>query len=199
MLYGRSQRAVLHAREKHKTLKRMTGSIETRYCGRFPACTGHCGARGSRACVRIKLGHVNSRKGFAMRYYGDIGIHGETVGMSANVTPRSTKAGTRDHLLFIALTSSGDFQVDANKHWQRARCARDSTGDYLFDPREVVRRGYSVVAKDLKKWEIVKRFPEKKAKAWYKICETFYTEFESDPKNLLIITTTIMHRRYFVN
>lgn len=120
-------------------------------------------------------------------YYGDIGIHGETVGMSADRTrPQSTKAGSRDHLLFIALTSSGDFLVDADKHWESARKARESTtGDYLFDPREVVRRGYSRVAKDLKEWGIVEGFAEKKAKAWYRICETLSNKCQSDPNNLL--------------
>jgi hypothetical protein len=31
-----------------------------------------------------------------------------------------------------------------------------------------------------------KAFPGKKAKAWYKICETFSTKFQSDPRNFLI-------------
>jgi hypothetical protein len=82
-------------------------------------------------------------------YNSQGGIHGETVATSRERNrPRNVKVGTRDHLLFIALTSSVDRQRNAYDLWDRAQKARQSDRDcYLFDPDRVA--GYAAVWREM--------------------------------------------------
>jgi hypothetical protein len=59
-------------------------------------------------------------------YNSQAGIHGETVATSRERNrPRNVKVGSRDHLLFIALTSSVDRQRQAYSLWDAAQKARE--------------------------------------------------------------------------
>jgi hypothetical protein len=119
-------------------------------------------------------------------YNSQGGIHGETVATSRERNrPRNVKVGTRDHLLFIALTSSVDRQRNAYDLWDRAQKARQSDRDcYLFDPDRVVQTGFSKVSEDLKRLGISQKHgPD--ASAWFSICETFASKWHGDPNNFL--------------
>jgi hypothetical protein len=119
-------------------------------------------------------------------YNSETGIHGETVATSRERNrPRNVKVGSRDHLLFIALTSSVDRQRQAYSLWDAAQKARESERySYLFDPDKVVQSGFAKVADDLRRLGISQKHSSD-ASAWYSICETFATKWQSDPRNFL--------------
>jgi hypothetical protein len=120
-------------------------------------------------------------------YNSPIGIHGETVTTSWQMNcPRGVQTGSREQLVFIALTSSLDRQRDAIELWsRRAKPAHESDRDcYLFVPDKVVQAGFDKVSADLKRLGISQKH-DSDARAWYSICEAFAMKWGSDPRKFL--------------
>jgi hypothetical protein len=120
-------------------------------------------------------------------YNSKQGVHGETVETSwEKVRPGGLKTGSRDQLLYIALTSSVDRQRDAIELWAgRAKPTFESASDrWLFDPDKVVHEGIDRVSEELKRLGISQKHAND-ANAWYSICEALSTKWGSDPRNFL--------------
>ena len=63
------------------------------------------------------------------------GIHGRTD-MPEDITPNGVVRGSLDHILFITLTVSIDYQRDAPSLWASSRKTFDDPETrYLFDPK----------------------------------------------------------------
>ncbi len=140
----------------------------------------------SSLCSDMVRARAVAQKLYDAFYNSEDGIYGETAATSRNRNrPRNVEVGSRDHLLFIALTSSVDRQRNAYDLWHRAQQARESMEDcYLFDPEKVIEAGRTKVAEALKRLKVSRKHAPD-AKAWYSICETFATKWQSDPKLFL--------------
>ena len=115
------------------------------------------------------------------------GIRGETVNTSWKTNcPSGMTTGSREQLLFIALTSSVDRQRDAIELWaRRAKPAYESKRDYyLFDPQKVLQAGFDEVYADLSRLGISQKH-DPDATAWFSICEAFAMKWGGDPRNFL--------------
>jgi hypothetical protein len=68
--------------------------------------------------------------------FNTIGIHGQKT-MPEDAPPQGVKKSSLQHLLFITLTVSIDYQRDANALWTAARATyEDPATRYLFEPAD---------------------------------------------------------------
>lgn len=118
------------------------------------------------------------------RAFSTTGVHGRTE-MPEDLKPKGMRAGSLEHLLFITLTVSIDYQRDAPKLWESARKTfEDSQTNYLFDPRSLHITPFAKVVRDMQEHRLSKK-PKKDANIWRTVGVTFYKKWGSDPRNFL--------------
>jgi len=105
--------------------------------------------------------------------------------MPEDTTPTSVARGSLEHILFITLTVSIDYQRDAPSLWA---CSRKTFNDpetrYLFDPRLLHKTPFRKIVEDMQKYKLSKK-PQKDANIWRTVGVTFYKKWEGDPRNFL--------------
>ena len=112
------------------------------------------------------------------------GIHGRTD-MPEDITPNGAVKGSLDHILFITLTVSIDYQRDAPALWESSRrIFDDSEMKYLFVPKLLHETPFNKIVVDMQKHELSKK-PQKDANIWRIVGVTFYKKWGGDPRNFL--------------
>lgn len=112
------------------------------------------------------------------------GIHGRTD-MPEDITPNSVIRGSLDHILFITLTVSIDYQRDAPSLWESSRKTFDDPETrYLFDPKLLYETPSKKIGEDMQKYKLSKK-PQKDANIWQTVGVTFYKKWRGDPRNFL--------------
>lgn len=112
------------------------------------------------------------------------GIHGRTD-MPEDITPHSVIRGSLDHILFITLTVSIDYQRDALSLWESSRKTFDDPETrYLFDPKLLHETPFKKIREDMQKYKLSKK-PQKDANTWRTVGVTFYKKWRGDPRNFL--------------
>lgn len=113
------------------------------------------------------------------------GIHGQTA-MPEDLIPEGIDRGSREHLLFITLTVSIDYQRDAVALWNSSRMTyEDPSTWYLFEPEALYLTPFDKVLEDMQKYRLSQK-PFKDAWIWTTIATTFFKKYNSDPRNLLV-------------
>lgn len=116
--------------------------------------------------------------------FATTGIHGRKD-MPEDILPPNISLGTLEHILFITLTTSIDYQRDADALWQSSRQTfSDPSTRYLFDPRSVQETPLSNIIRDMQKYHLSRK-PEKDAKIWATVATSFYNKWHGDPRNFL--------------
>jgi len=116
--------------------------------------------------------------------FSTMGIHGRTD-MPEDIMPNSVVRGFLEHMLFITLTVSIDYQRDAPSLWKSARKTFDDPETrYLFDPKSLHETPFGKIVKDMQKYKLSKK-PQKDAYIWRTVGVTFYKKWEGDPRNFL--------------
>ncbi len=132
---------------------------------------------------------INSNRGKKLAellYYSfsTKGIHGRND-MPEDIIPNSITKGSLDHLLFITLTTSIDYQRDAPALWESSRKTFDDPETrYLFNPKLLHETPLSKIVEDMQKYKLAKK-PRKDAIIWRTVGVTFYKKWEGDPRNFL--------------
>jgi hypothetical protein len=112
------------------------------------------------------------------------GIHGRTD-MPEDITPNNVVRGSLDHILFITLTVSIDYQRDAPSLWARSRKTfNDQETRYLFDPQMLHETPFEKIVEDMNKYGLSQKH-QRDAQIWYTIGDTFHKKWNGDPLNLL--------------
>jgi len=116
--------------------------------------------------------------------FSTTGIHGRTD-MPEDITPNSVVRGSLDHIFFITLTVSIDYQRDAPSLWASSRKTFDDPDTrYLFDPKVLHETPFRKIVGDMQKYKLSKK-PQKDANIWRTVGVTFYKKWEGDPRNFL--------------
>lgn len=116
--------------------------------------------------------------------FSTMGIHGRTD-MPEDVLPEGMARGSLEHVLFITLTVSIDYQRDAPSLWKSSRRTfEDPKTRYLFSPRSLHEVPLERIIKDLQKHKLSKK-PRKDAHIWKTVGVTFYKKWNSDPRDFL--------------
>jgi len=112
------------------------------------------------------------------------GIHGRKD-MPEDIMPNGVAAGSLDHILFITLTVSIDYQRDAPSLWESSRrTLNDPETRYLFNPKLLHQTPRRRIVEDLQKHKLSKK-PQKDANIWRTVGVTFHKKWEADPRNFL--------------
>jgi len=116
--------------------------------------------------------------------FSTTGVHGRTE-MPEDFAPDGVEKGTLEHLLFVTLTISIDYQRDAVALWESARRTfEDPETRYLFDPESLHKVPFEKIRRDMQKYDLSKK-PEKDARIWQTVGVTFYKKWKGDPRKFL--------------
>lgn len=117
-------------------------------------------------------------------YYLTEGIHGVKM-TPEDVAPAGIVLGSIDHILFVTLTVSIDYQRDASTLWESARKTfEDPETRYLFVPKLLHETSFKKIIADMQKYKLSKK-PRKDAKIWKTVGVTFYKKWDGDPRKFL--------------
>lgn len=89
--------------------------------------------------MNLEINADRGREVAALLYkaFSSTGIYGRTA-MPEDITPEGVERGSLEHLLFITLTVSIDYQRNADQLWKAARKTfEDPETAYLFDPKSL--------------------------------------------------------------
>lgn len=112
------------------------------------------------------------------------GIHGRKD-MPEDAMPDNVIKGSINHVLFITLTVSIDYQRHAPSLWESSRKTfNDPETRYLFDPKPLHDTPFSKIVKDMQKHKLSKK-PQKDAHIWQTVGTSFYKKWKGDPRNFL--------------
>jgi len=116
--------------------------------------------------------------------FSTVGIHGRT-NMPEDITPNGVVRDSLEHILFITLTVSIDYQRDAPSLWESSRKTFEDPGTrYLFDPKFLHEAPFRKIVEDMQKHKLSKK-PQKDANIWRTVGVTFYKKWDGDPRNFL--------------
>ena len=112
------------------------------------------------------------------------GIHGQTE-MPEDVPPAGVTESSLEHLLFITLTVSIDYQRDALTLWKRARAAfEDPQTRYLFDPQSIHEASNAKLKQDMMRTGLSQKH-DKDCFIWRTNAVSFLKKWQGDPRNFL--------------
>ena len=118
------------------------------------------------------------------RLFQTTGIHGRTE-MPEDIMPAGMEKGSLEHILFITLTVSIDYQRDADSMWASSRQTyADSATRYLYDPRALHETPLQTIIRDMQKYSLSKK-PKNDAHIWRTVGVSFFKKWQSDPRNFL--------------
>ena len=116
--------------------------------------------------------------------FSTTGILGRTE-MPEDLTPHGVQRGSLEHLLFLTLTLSIDYQRDAVALWQSSRQGFEETETrYLFDTKSLHEASPRQITADMQIHRLSKK-PKKDAHIWRTVGVTFFKKWDGDPRNFL--------------
>ncbi len=116
--------------------------------------------------------------------FTEVGIHGQK-GMPEDTLPAGMVKGSIEHIKFITLTVSIDYQREAPALWNASRRTfEDPDTRYLFDPRALHETPFTKIVIDMQKHKLSKK-PKKDANIWRTIGVSFYKKWNGNPINFL--------------
>ena len=115
--------------------------------------------------------------------FSSTGIHGSKE-MPEDVLP-DLEFGSLEHILFITLTVSIDYQRDAADLWESGRKTfNDPTTRYLFNPKIISETPFPTIMRDMQKYKLSRK-PQKDAEIWSTVAISFCNKWQGDPRNFL--------------
>jgi len=136
--------------------------------------------------IKIEMDIEKGKKLAELLYtsFSTKGILGQTE-MPEDIMPKGIKKGTLEHILFITLSVSLDYQRDAPALWASSRKTfEDPATRYLFDPKSLHENSLENIAKDMKKYKLSKK-PQQDAYIWRTVGDSFYSIWAGDPRKFL--------------
>lgn len=116
--------------------------------------------------------------------FSTAGIHGKTD-MPEDIRPSGVLKGSLEHILFITLTVSIDYQRDAPTLWKSSReTFKDPKTRYLYKPESLHETPFRQIIENMQKYKLSKK-PHKDANIWRTVGSTFYKKWKGDPRNFL--------------
>lgn len=116
--------------------------------------------------------------------FSTTGIHGRND-MPEDLMPKGMIRGSLEHLLFITLTVSIDYQRDAPALWESARRTfEDPETRYLFEPTMLHEKSLHEIVRDMQRHGLSKK-PNKDAYIWRAVGVSFHKKWDGDPRSFL--------------
>lgn len=136
--------------------------------------------------MSIELDIDKGRKAARVLYdcFSTGGILGKN-NMPEDLVPYNVVSGTFEHIMFITLTVSIDYQRDAISLWNSSRKTfEDAETRYLYDPKALHEARLEKVMEDMNKYGLSKKHKQD-AWIWRTVGVTFYKKWEGNPVKFL--------------
>ncbi len=136
--------------------------------------------------MTVRINTIRGKESALLLYqsFTTAGIHGHNE-MPEDDIPEGVINGSLEHILFITLTVSIDYQRDADVLWASSRQTyENSATHYLFNPKLLSETDFSKIAQDMRKFKLSQK-PQKDASIWHTVGVTFYKKWQCDPRNFL--------------
>ena len=134
--------------------------------------------------IELNIGRGNSAAKLLYEAFQSTGIHGRKD-MPEDEPPQGVAVGSLEHILFITLTVSIDYQRDAGALWNSSRRTyADPETRYLFHPQSLHEVPFHQVMQDLQKYGLSKK-QRNDAYIWKTAAVSFYKKWQGDPRNFL--------------
>ena len=118
------------------------------------------------------------------KFHSDEGIFGHNV-MPEDQVPSCVQRGSYEHLMFITLVVSIDYQRDAEQLWKAGRRTfEDSRTGWLFEPQKVVSKPFEEIVSAMGAHGLAKK-PRQDAGIWKRVSESFFEDYASNPLSLI--------------
>lgn len=96
------------------------------------------------------------------------------------------KPQSAENYLFFTLPMALNYQRNSYKLWESATATyNDSDTNWVFTPKEVLRRQFEEVQEALTKYKIALQ-KNKQTEIWIRLCNTFSLEWKGDVRNIFI-------------
>jgi len=105
--------------------------------------------------------------------------------MPEDLLPSSISEGSLEHLMFITMCTSIDYQRDADQLWEAGRkTIDDDATKWIYDPESVISRSDNELITAMNKYNLSKKHEKDALKIWKPISTSFIKNFNGDPRNL---------------
>lgn len=134
--------------------------------------------------IEIDVNRGRQLAGLLYNSFATTGILGNTE-MPEDILPAGVVDGSLEHLLFITLTVSIDYQRDANTLWAVSRKTfEDPETRYLFDPGLLYSTRPKQIEQDMQKYGLSKKI-KGDPHIWRTVGVTFLKKYHGNPLNFL--------------
>jgi hypothetical protein len=134
--------------------------------------------------LEIDIDQGRQVAGVLYNVFTTIGIFGDKF-LPEDEPPQGVEVGTLEHLMFLTLTVSIDYQRDAARLWDNSRKTwEDPETRYLFDPRALHETPPRKIQKDMQKYGLSQK-PVRDADIWRRVGVTFYKKWQGNPLHFL--------------
>lgn len=104
---------------------------------------------------------------------------------NSDLTNSGIKRGSYEHLMFITMVVSIDYQRNADQLWDAGRKTFENEQTrWLFNPEMVVNKSYDETLESMKIHKLSKK-PQKDADIWFRVSKSFLDIYDSNPMNLI--------------
>jgi len=103
----------------------------------------------------------------------------------SDLTSSGIERGSYEHLMFITLVVSIDYQRNADQLWEAGRKTfEDEQTRWLFFPEKLVKKNFDEIIEAMIVHKLSKK-PKKDAKIWFDVSKSFFEVYDSNPLNLI--------------
>ncbi len=104
---------------------------------------------------------------------------------NSDLTSSGIEKGSYEHLMFITLVVSINYQRNADQLWEAGRKTfEDEQTRWLFLPEELMNKKFDEIVDAMKVHKLSKK-PEKDTKIWSDVSKSFFKVYGSNPLNLI--------------
>lgn len=126
------------------------------------------------------------------KFNSDEGIFGHNIMpedllpvWNSDLSKSGVVKGSYEHLMFITLVVSIDYQRNADQLWEAGRRTfEDKRTRWLFNPNEVVKKSHSEIVEAMKAYKLAKK-PQQDSDIWLRVSQSLFEVYDSNPKNLI--------------
>jgi len=103
----------------------------------------------------------------------------------SDLTVSGVNRGSYEHLMFITLVVSIDYQRNADQLWEAGRKTfEDKRTRWLFYPKDLVNRTFDEIVETMRIHRLSKK-PRKDAEIWLKVSKSIFEIYDSNPLNII--------------
>lgn len=104
---------------------------------------------------------------------------------NSDLTSSGIEKGSYEHLMFITLVVSIDYQRNADQLWEAGRKTfEDEQTRWLFFPEKILKKNFDEIVEAMKVHKLSKK-SKKDAKIWFDVSKSFFEVYDSNPLNLI--------------